>query len=94
MSTNTNGGTTKPAGNNRPVHVERFGAVKAAVWLNQTSVGPIHNVTVTRTYKEADEWRESGSFGFDDLLTLAKALDRAHSWISEQRQRRDEPVPT
>ena len=72
--------------NNKPVHVVRFGAIKAAVWLNETANGPIHNVTIARTYKEGDEWRESGSFGADDLLAAAKALDRAHTWIFEQRQ--------
>jgi hypothetical protein len=71
--------------NNRPVHVVRFGAVKAAVWLNQTASGPIHNVTLSRSYKDGDEWRETGSFGADDLLAAAKALDQAHTWIFEQR---------
>lgn len=69
----------------RPVHTVRFGAIKAAIWLNDTSVGPIHNVTVTRSYKDGETWKDSGSFGFDDLLPLAKALNYAHSWINEQR---------
>lgn len=72
--------------NNKPVHVVRFGAIKAAVWLNQTAVGPIHNVTLARSYKDGEEWHESGSFGADDLLVAAKALDQAHTWIVEQRQ--------
>lgn len=71
----------------RPVHTVRFGAIKAAVWLNETSVGPIHNVTVSRSYKDGDAWKDTGSFGYDDLLTLAKAINAAHSWINEQRQR-------
>ncbi|MCZ7665666.1 MAG: hypothetical protein M5U22_23260 [Thermoleophilia bacterium] len=80
-----NGGQKQSS--NRPVHTVRFGALKAAVWLNDTSVGPIHNVTVTRSYKDGDTWKDSGSFGYDDLLPLAKALNAAHSWINEQRQR-------
>ncbi|MFO0855941.1 MAG: hypothetical protein U0640_01140 [Phycisphaerales bacterium] len=77
----------KAGQNNKPVFVSRFGAIKAVVWLNQTSVGPIHNVTVARSYKDGEDWKESGSFGTDDLLTLAKALNAAHTWICEQRQR-------
>ena len=69
----------------KPVHVVRYGAIKAAIWRNETSAGPMHNVTLTRTYKEGDEWRESTSFGADDLLVLAKALNDAHSWIFAQR---------
>ena len=80
-------GQKKQPMNNRPVHVVRFGAIKAAVWLNQTASGPIHNVTLARSYKDGEEWRESGSFGPDDLLAAAKALDQAHTWIFEQRQR-------
>ena len=71
----------------RPVHTVRFGAIKAAVWLNETSVGPIHNVTVSRSYRDGETWKDTGSFGYDDLLLLAKALNSAHSWINEQRQR-------
>ena len=74
---------------NPPVHTVRFGAVKAVVWENQTQHGVMHNVTVARSYKdEAGDWQESSSFGVDDLLNLAKALDAAHSWIHEQRQQR------
>lgn len=72
---------------NKPVHVVRFGAIKAAVWLNQTTNGPMHNVTLSRNYKDGDEWKESGSFGADDLLQAAKALDEAHSWIFGERER-------
>lgn len=69
----------------RPVQVVRFGRIKAVVWLNHTAVGPIHNVTVSRSYRKGSEWHESTSFGFEDLLTLAKAVNAAHSWINEQR---------
>lgn len=81
-NTKSNGTAVK----NRPVKVIRYGAIKAAVWLNQTSAGPIHNVSVSRSYKDGDTWKESTSFGFDDLLVLAKALTEAHTWIHEQRQ--------
>ena len=48
----------------------------------------MHNVTVSRSYRDEDgEWQESSSFGEGDLLPLAKALDDAHSWIHEQRQK-------
>ncbi|MFN0133125.1 MAG: hypothetical protein ACKVW3_11460 [Phycisphaerales bacterium] len=88
MAKSTNGGGQAKA---RPVHVVRFGGIKAAVWLNQTSAGPIHNVTVSRSYKDADDqWKESQSFGYDDLLLLAKALDASHSWIHEARTREAE----
>ncbi len=66
----------------RPVHEVRFGRIKAAIWENETQNGARHNVTVTRIYRDADEqWRDSTSFGRDDLLLVAKVVDRAHDWI-------------
>lgn len=70
---------------NKPVHEIRFGHVKAVVWKNQTANGHMFNVTVARIYKEGDEWKESSSFGTDDLLVLGKALDSAHTWIFQQK---------
>ncbi len=90
MSSNSKNGNGGKAKANPPVHTVRFGAVKAAVWENQTQHGVMHNVTVSRSYKDDQgDWQESSSFGADDLLSLAKALDAAHSWIHEQRQSRD-----
>ncbi len=51
---------------------------------NDTQNGTRHNVTVTRLYKDGDEWKDSVSFGRDDLPLVGKVLDRCHSWIFEQ----------
>lgn len=72
-----------PKQKQQPVHEIRLGAVKAAIWENETSVGIRHNVTVSRLYKEGDEWRNTDSFGRDDLPLVAKVVDQAHSWIFE-----------
>ena len=69
--------------NNKPVQELRLGAIKATIWRNETANGPRCNVTVSRLYKEGDEWRSSDSFGREDLLTLAMVLDLAHTWIHE-----------
>ena len=68
----------------QPVHEIRLGAIKAAIWENQTTAGTRHNVTVCRVYKDGDEWKQTESFGRDDLPLLAKVLDRAHSWIFDE----------
>lgn len=66
---------------NRPVHEVRMGRIRAAIWANETEKGVRHNVTLTRLYKDGDEWKDSASFGRDDLPLLAKVADQAHSWI-------------
>ena len=67
----------------RPVHEIRYGRIKAAVWANPTDNGTRHNVTVCRIYKDeqSGQWRDSTSFGRDDLPLVAKVADEAHSWI-------------
>ena len=65
----------------RPVHVVRYGSVRASVWANQTQNGVMHSVTVTRSFKDGEEWHDSTSFARDEILAASKALDEAHSWI-------------
>ena len=68
----------------QPVHVIRFGLIKASIWHIQTRSGDRHNVTVMRLYRDGDIWRESAHFGRDDLPVLAKVVDLAHTWIYQQ----------
>jgi len=71
----------------KPVHGIRLGRVKAAIWENDSQNGPLYNVTFSRLYKdEDDQWKDSTSFGRDDLLVLAKVADIAHTWIFQQQQ--------
>ena len=70
---------------NRPVHEIRFGRIRAAIWANSTEAGVRHNVTISRIYKDdkSGEWRDSNSFGRDDMPLVAKVCDLAHTWIYE-----------
>jgi len=70
--------------NQQPVHEIRLGAVKATIWKNETSNGTRHNVQVAKLYKEDDEWKQTTSFGRDDLPLVSKVSDLAHSWIFER----------
>ena len=72
---------SKTTEKNRPVHEIRLGRIKAAIWENDTQNGTRHNVTVSRLYKDGDAWKDSTSFGRDDLPLVAKVADQAHSWI-------------
>ena len=85
--------------NNRPIHTIRYGPVRAAVWRNVVDLGAasreMYSVTFSRSYRDGDnQWKDSASFGVDDLLVLAKVADEAHTWISRQRSgdtKRHEP---
>jgi hypothetical protein len=72
---------------NKPVHSIRLRNVRASIWANQTEQGVFYSVKITRFFKDAEgEWRNSDSFGRDDLLLASKAADLAHTWICEQLQ--------
>ena len=70
----------------RPVHEIRMGRIKATIWENETENGSRYNVNLTRLYKDGDQWKDSTSFGRDDLLLLAKVAEAACSWIFQQGQ--------
>ena len=68
---------------NRPVHTLRHRRIKAAIWRNDTDKGPMFNVTITRSYKDdGDQWQESHSFGYDDLMNVSALMYEAHAFIS------------
>jgi hypothetical protein len=80
--------TAKP---NKPVHEISDGALKVTIWKNDGEYGPRYSVTCRRRYKDksADEWKDTYSYGQDDVLALSKLLDLAHTWIlAEQQQKR------
>ena len=68
----------------KPAHEIRLGRVKATIWANETENGTRHNVTVSRIYKDGEDWKQTASFGRDDLPLVAKVVDLAHLWIYEQ----------
>ena len=70
----------------RPAHELRLGSIKATIWKNDTAAGVRYNATLSRLYKEGDQWKSTESFGRDDLLVVAKVTDQAHTWICQQAQ--------
>jgi hypothetical protein len=77
----------------KPIHEIRVGAIKAAIWENETTNGTRYNVTISRLYKDGDAWKRTESFGRDDLLVVAKVADQAHTWIIDQSQTKEEAAP-
>ena len=72
------------ASNSKPVAELRIGAVKATVWENDVGGITRHNVTFSSIYRDGDQWKTTQSFGFNDLLVLAKLADQTHTLIAER----------
>ena len=67
-------------------------SIEISIWQeNAGEKGPWFSVTHRRSYKVGEDWKESDSYGSDDLLHLAKLLDMAHTWIlAQQHQQRQQ----
>lgn len=76
---------------NRPIKTIKAGNVRAAIWANQGNdeSRTFHTVTVTRSFKDGDEWRESTSFGRDDLPKLELVTRKAFEFIHLKAESRD-----
>lgn len=78
--------SSQEGGKHRPAQEIRLGRIKATIWANQSDGGTWYNVTLSRNYKDGNEWKSSSTFGRDDLLVVAKVADLAHTWIHNQLQ--------
>jgi hypothetical protein len=81
---NSNAQNGQPNGGNKPVQTFRYRAVKCVIWRNEGRNGAFYNTVITRSYKDGEDWKDSPSFGQDDLPAVAKAALDAHSWVQEQ----------
>eukprot|EP00456_Euglypha_rotunda_P076451 TRINITY_DN7157_c1_g1_i3.p1 TRINITY_DN7157_c1_g1~~TRINITY_DN7157_c1_g1_i3.p1 ORF type:complete len:100 (-),score=20.30 TRINITY_DN7157_c1_g1_i3:37-336(-) len=70
----------------QPAHKIRIGVLQVTIWRNHGERGNWYSVIPSRGYKQEDAWKETDSLGFDDLLTMAKLFDLAHTWIMHQQQ--------
>ena len=71
----------------KPAYKIRMGVLQVTIWRNHSEKGNWYSVIPARSYKQGDDaWKETDSLGADDLLTMAKLLDLAHTWIMHQQQ--------
>ena len=63
----------------QPVRKFRVGSVTAAVWKNDSGF----SVTLQKSYKEDDEWKNSQTLFHADVVCAIKALERAERFIAQ-----------
>ena len=71
--------------NSKPAAELRIGTVKATIWENEVGGITHHNVTFSRIYPDGGQWKTTQSFGFSNLLSVAKLADQAHTLIAERQ---------
>jgi hypothetical protein len=65
----------------KPAHKIQHRGLAVTIWNNEGKNGLFYSVTLSRRYKQGDEWKDSYSYDEDDLLLLNELLAEAHSWI-------------
>ena len=70
----------------RPVETLRDGAIKAAIWKNESENGPFFSVTFARTYKNGEELKDTDSFSGSELLRLARLAEKAYDRTNKLRK--------
>ena len=74
-----------------PVFKLRVDLIIGSIWKNETDKGTFYNVTFERRYRDGEgNWKSSHSYNTDDLLSLAKAADLAHTKIAQLRSEGNE----
>ena len=82
----------------QPAHKLRISNLTAVIWRNLGEQGHWYSVQIKRGFKTDDGWRDTNYLGYDDLLSAAKLMDLAHTWIMHQqdadRKARKDAGPT
>lgn len=64
---------------NKPVAKFRVGSVTASVWKNDGNL----SVTLQKSYKDGDEWKNSDTLFHADVVCAVKALERAEEYLAK-----------
>lgn len=72
---------------NRPQTL-REGALKLAIFENESEQGKYRSGVLTRSYKDKeDQWQETASLRERDMLDASHLLSRGHDLIRKEKQR-------
>jgi hypothetical protein len=64
--------------NKKPIDKVQSGPVTGAIWENETKEGgTFFNATFERVYKDGEEFKNTGSYGANDLPHLAMCAQKA-----------------
>ena len=67
-----------------PAWSHRIDDIRVAIFANQSNGGVWMNTTITRRYKDGDEWKDTAQWRRRDLPIVRVLADMAHDWICKQ----------
>ena len=64
---------------NAPVHNEKVGGIKVSTWENKSKEGvPFYTVSIQRSYKDGNDWKNTDSYRINDLPKVILALQKTY----------------
>lgn len=64
-----------------PIASLRIGRLEAAIWENPREQGVFHSVTVTRSYRDGENYKSTHSYDPADLANVAKLVNWAADYL-------------
>lgn len=72
--------------NLKPVKIFRQGSCSASVFANEVRKNgksfPMQKVSVQKSYKDGDEWKNTSSYDINDLPKLALVASKAYEFLT------------
>ena len=59
----------------------KVGGIQLSIWPNKGDKGTFYSVTITKTYKDGNEWKQSKSFKPNDLEKVRIAIEEAQRYL-------------
>lgn len=74
----------------------RCGAISASLWVDRKTVEgkPVeyHSISITKSYKDGDDWKHTNSFSTEDLPKVALLATEAYKYIRLNTSEPDDSV--
>lgn len=67
----------------QPLDSLKIGMLEVTIWKNDAEKGPPQNITISRRYRDGDEYKTAYSFGPADLATVKVLTDWAIKRVIE-----------
>lgn len=78
--------TDRTGHGSKPAHDIRLARIRASVWANSSDHGDVwYSVSISRMYRDGETWKDTTSFGRDDLPLVVKIAEMAYAWIWSQQ---------
>jgi len=67
---------------NKPIYTVRVGSIQLAIWENELkdNKGVIRSITIKKSYKVGDEYKDTTNFKISDAPMIQLALQQAYEF--------------